>query len=862
MINNFTSTNSVEEGQDLPEPVVFNADPGYADNTWDYDVIVHDYENLDSLYDDLEIVDRSPPNSDIFRPVECVNRFPNSKVTTFRLTHQEADRLRQDARVLAVELAERHLGVERSIHAVQYSEEWSKSSLSYNKPSQVNPKNWALLRCLTKEEPTPPPLWAVYGQYFGVDTPPELGLTTVNTGTIELTMTGRNVDVVIVDEPELPWDHPELAVNADGTGGSRALYYNWYQHNPAVNGKAAGTYWAKYEYGKTLSTWNANSTWKDLRLAWYNNAMHGSHVTGIVAGNTNGWARDANIYRLDYKDPVGSVWGYVKEFHKNKPINPVTGKKNPTIVNCSYGSIISITTYTDMLNNSLIKDLTYQGTYYEGLLYDGDAVKIAGFYTYDSGGLKRSRFNGMRNCRARMTVKSPQSGWNTNLATFFTATDATLSSINGLVSSTTPTSGNNDNGYWKVDFPFPVPMGYVSNVYSNFYNSAYVSTNGYITFDAASTASSGFSATNPAGPKIIWNAGDRSVQRIYYGVSAGDVQNQNRQFSIRIEGNGTSSGTVGSPGMLVEVIFHEDTSTKSIEVIFGQNNGVSKEGVDFGQIDLQTSFGLNRTNIANGFGQWSVSVQTQITECIDAGVIVVCSAGNDNHYVDVPGGVNYNNSFTTLAYSATTPIYYHRGPGPGAYPGSICVGWADSAYSPMVKAPNSNCGPRIDIYAPGEYIMSLGRNSVFSDTRAVNVVNTLTLTGPFYTNWYFIGLSGTSMASPQVAGVLACLAEVYPDMTQVDALKYLTANAGEISTSSGRIVNGIVVYPYMGYSTTPYNHHNDYHSTRSSKAKFLYYDAGEKSIVGPVSPKANYKSRPTAGVIYPRIKSSPRSKPG
>jgi hypothetical protein len=852
MINNFTSTNSVEEGQDLPEPVVVNADPGYADNTWDYDVTVNDYENLDSLYDDLEIVDRSPPNSDIFRPVECVNRFPNSKVTTFRLTHDEADRLRQDARVLAVELAERHLGVERSILAVQYSDEWSKSYQS----TRVNPKNWALLRCLTKEEPTPPPLWAATSQYVGVTAPPELRLTTVNTGTIELTMTGRNVDVVIVDEPELPWDHPELAVNADGTGGSRAQYYNWYQHNPAVNGNAAGTYWAKYEYGKTQY---ANPTWKDMRLAWFNNSSHGSHVTGIVAGNTNGWARDANVYRLNFNDPVGSVWGYVKEFHKNKPINPVTGKKNPTIMNNSWGSYIKITTYTDMLNNSLIKDLTYQGTYYEGLIYDGDAVKIAGFYTYDSAGsLVRSRFNGMRNCRARMTVKSPQSGWNTNLATFFTATDATLSSINGLVSSTTPTSGNNDNGYWKVDFPFPVPMGYVGNVYSNFYNSAYVSTNGYITFDAAATISSGFSATNPAGPKIIWNAGNRSVQRIYYGVSAGSAQNQNRQFSIRIEGNGTNSGTVGSPGMLVEVIFYENTSTKRIEVIFGQNNGVSREGVDFGQIDLQTSFGLNRTNIQYGFGYASVSVQTRLTECIDAGVIVVCAACNDNHYVDVPGGVNYNNSFTTLAYSETTPIYYHRGVGPGAYPGSICVGNADSAYSPMVKSATSNCGPRVDIYAPGTYIISLARNSGIIDTRAVNVVNTLTLTGPYYTNWYFTEMSGTSMASPQVAGVLACLAEIYPDMTQNDALKYLTTNVGEISTTSGHIENGNIVYPFG----TPYNHHNDVYSTRSSQAKFLYYNAGEKSIVGPVSPKANYKLRPTSGVIYPRTKNSPRSSSG
>ena len=32
------------------------------------------------------------------------------------------------------------------------------------------------------------------------------------------------------------------------------------------------------------------------------------------------------------------MWNYVQLFHRDKPINPVTGRKNPTIVNASIGS--------------------------------------------------------------------------------------------------------------------------------------------------------------------------------------------------------------------------------------------------------------------------------------------------------------------------------------------------------------------------------------------------------------------------------------------------------------------------------------------------------------------------------------------
>ena len=42
----------------------------------------------------------------------------------------------------------------------------------------------------------------------------------------------KDVDAVIVDGHVNP-DHPEFAVNVDGTGGSRVNQFNWFQYKSA-----------------------------------------------------------------------------------------------------------------------------------------------------------------------------------------------------------------------------------------------------------------------------------------------------------------------------------------------------------------------------------------------------------------------------------------------------------------------------------------------------------------------------------------------------------------------------------------------------------------------------------------------------
>jgi hypothetical protein len=131
----------------------------------------------------------------------------------------------------------------------------------------------------------------------------------------------------------------------------------------------------------------------------------------------------------------------------------------------------------------------------------------------------------------------------------------------GLTANITPTTGNNDDGFWTLPLPFNVTYNGTS------YNSVYVGTNSYLTFSAGSVLFSGLSASSPALPKIMISAADNSAQRIYYGT-VGSAPN--RTYRVRWEGTNATSGTLGSPNMVWEATFYENAPTQ-IDIQIGAN---------------------------------------------------------------------------------------------------------------------------------------------------------------------------------------------------------------------------------------------------------------------------------------------------
>ena len=177
-----------------------------------------------------------------------------------------------------------------------------------------------------------------------------------------------------------------------------------------------------------------------------------------------------------------------------------------------------------------------------------------------------------------------------------------------------------------------------------------------------------------------------------------------------------------------------------------------------------------------------IGVDTDIEELLEAGVHICIAAGNRSHKIDEVGGDDYDNYF---GEGVNTPQYYHRGSSPygdagqdGTGPRAIIVGNMDSSVSDVNtdrKAISSETGPGVDIYAPGTNIMS-----------ACSTTNEFS-TGNYYLNSSYkqMVISGTSMASPQVAGVLACILELHPEWTPAQAKQWLLDNAGSAILNTG-----------------------------------------------------------------------------
>lgn len=170
-------------------------------------------------------------------------------------------------------------------------------------------------------------------------------------------------------------------------------------------------------------------------------------------------------------------------------------------------------------------------------------------------------------------------------------------------------------------------------------------------------------------------------------------------------------------------------------------------------------------NFADFNHPYSVSsVNAEITSMVNDGIVFVAAAGNDSHYIANTIDSQYSDGYWTDAGgnyvtptdpSKTTFYYLYRATPAGA-DNAICVGATGYLYltPPLTDetASFSNYGSRIDVWSPGFYIQG----------------------ADFASSTGLIKKSGTSMASPNVSGMLAQLLGAFPTLTHAQVLDWIS----------------------------------------------------------------------------------------
>ena len=268
---------------------------------------------------------------------------PISRNTNYYMTQEQADELKKDSRVIDVEPIDNFIA---KPDAIYNNTPYTKNGTFFKTGSfpPATDLQWGHIHAGSASQ--------IGKGSFGI------GGTGSKTTSVDVFNNGKHVDVIIIDQP-MAYDSGEWY--SPSTNTSRFVQYQWFNElNSFVS--------SIDDDGATPPTGN---------VTYHQNSalekMHGQHVGGTVAGKHYGWANEANIYSIAFLSPgfhsgqtVNGwlIYDYLRAFHLHKAVNPVTGRRNPTITQHSYGGIFYLNPEEEALSFSKLISVNYRGTTY------------------------------------------------------------------------------------------------------------------------------------------------------------------------------------------------------------------------------------------------------------------------------------------------------------------------------------------------------------------------------------------------------------------------------------------------------------------------------------------------------------------
>jgi hypothetical protein len=240
------------------------------------------------------------------RTVDIVNDRAyqlNPRACHYALTDEEAKNLQNDPRVFCVTIPPSQRDDIKAVPFASQTGLYYKGPNTGNNPDNNLGVNWGLFRLNSTTNNT---------------------VGNSGTLTFDYPLDGTGVDIVIQDSG-LQVDHPEFT---DANGVSRVQKIDWWE--------AAG------QTGNP--PWFPDIGEYNMPVGFYTDTSgHGTHCAGIAAGKTYGRSKNAKIYVMKIfgtgglSDPL--IFDLITAWHNNKPVDPATGYKRPTVVNMSWGYV-------------------------------------------------------------------------------------------------------------------------------------------------------------------------------------------------------------------------------------------------------------------------------------------------------------------------------------------------------------------------------------------------------------------------------------------------------------------------------------------------------------------------------------------